>query len=66
MTICYVLQPSSTNTVPRSRRAIEQQFGVKPHTYTIPLLVPGSARVKISVGFRPMDDQPKTSLIIIR
>ncbi|KAK2170432.1 hypothetical protein LSH36_3g30072 [Paralvinella palmiformis] len=45
---------------------IESILGVKPHRNSIAILLPGGKTKKIKVEFRPKDDTPKTSLLLIR
>ena len=45
---------------------LEAILGVKPHRDSIAIVLPGGKTKKISVGFKPKDDYPRTSLLVIR
>lgn len=48
------------------RQWIEQTTGVPPHPESIAIVVGQRTRVRLRIGFKPIDHLPKTSLLVIR
>lgn len=60
------MQTSPSGSVQRLREGVENALGVKPHKRTITMLMEPGQRERLRVGFRPKDDLPRTSLILVR
>ncbi|GFS73636.1 transmembrane protein 131 [Nephila pilipes] len=58
--------PNPDNHIPAYRKSLEEFFGIQTHKKSIAMLLTPGMRVRIQVGFTPIDDSLKSSLILIR
>ncbi|KAG1714735.1 Transmembrane protein 131 [Nymphon striatum] len=54
------------NPIPGYRSAVEGYFGVQAHKDSIVVLMNPGAKVKLRIGFVPLDERLRSSLILIR
>lgn len=64
---CLFQQKSdSSSNVLRHRKTVESSLGVSPHKQTLAAVLKPGGKIKVKVAFKPKDDIPRSSLIIIR
>ena len=62
MTISLIFQQENA----QERALLQSKFGVVPFPKSVSLLMKRRSKAVVKVGFKPEDDQVKTSLIVVR
>jgi hypothetical protein len=57
---------SSSSPIQAMQKDVENTLGVKPHNQSTAVIIQGSTTVRLRVAFKPIDEVPHTSLILIR